>query len=240
MSQLVSYERIGRAARLRMDDGKVNAMSPALLGELHAAFDRAAAEQAIVVLEGRDTVFSAGFDLKLIATGSAQEIHTMLRLGGELALKILSFPTPVITVTRGHAYPMGAFLMLAADWRIGAEGDWRTGLNEVRIGMTVPGFALEVARQRLTPAWFSRTVMTGEMFGPQAAREAGFVDVVLPPAEVEPAIQAAIVRMEALDPASHTATKRAARAASITAMRAAIDAEQTLERAERSVARRAA
>ena len=97
MSQLVSYERVGRAARIRMDDGKVNAMSPTLLGELHGAFDRAAAEQAIVVLEGRDTVFSAGFDLKLIAKGPAQEIHTMLRLGGELALKILSFPTPVIT-----------------------------------------------------------------------------------------------------------------------------------------------
>ena len=240
MKKLVSYERVGRAARLRMDDGKVNAMSPALLGELHAAFDRAAAEQAIVVLEGRDEVFSAGFDLKLIATGTAQEIHTMLRLGGELALKILSFPTPVITATRGHAYPMGAFLMLAADWRIGAEGNWRTGLNEVRIGMTVPGFALEVARQRLTPAAFSRTAMTGEMFGPAEARDAGFIDVVVPPAEVEAAIQAAITWMEGVVPAHHTATKLAARAGSIAAMRAAIDAEMTLERAERSVARRVA
>lgn len=240
MNQLVSYERVDRAARLRMDDGKVNAMSPAMLGALHDALDRAEADKAIVVLEGRDDIFSAGFDLKLIANGTAEDIHTMLRRGGELALRVLSFPNPVITATRGHAYPMGAFLMLAADWRIGAEGDWRTGLNEVRINMTVPGFALEVARQRLTPAWFSRTVMTGEMFGPAAAREAGFIDMVVPPQEVEAAIQTAIAWMEGVVPAHHTATKRAARAASIAAMRAAIDAEMTLERAERSVARRVA
>ena len=147
----------------------------------------------------------------------------MLKLGAELAFKILSFPTPVITVTTGHAYPMGAFLMLAADWRIGAEGAWRTGLNEVQIGLTVPRFALEVARQRLTPAYFSRTAVTGEMYGPDEAIRAGFLDEATPLAGLAAAVEAAVERMERLDPASHAATKLRARAGAIAAVRAAID-----------------
>lgn len=223
MAELVTYERTGRAARIRMDDGKVNVMSAQMLTALHGAFDRAAAEQAIVVLSGRDNIFSAGFDLKVFRTGDAEGGRTMVKLGAELALKLLSFPTPVISVAAGHAYPMGAFLMLSSDWRIGAEGDWRTGLNEVRIGLTVPRFALEIARQRLQPAYFSRTAMTGELFQPAEALTAGFLDELVPAANLEAAVDAAIARMESLDAASHTATKARARAAAIAAVRAAID-----------------
>ena len=53
-------------------------------------------------------------------------------------------------------------------------------MNEVAIGLTVPRFAIEIARQRLTPAYFSRVVMTAEMFGPAEAVTAGFFDRVVP------------------------------------------------------------
>jgi len=240
MAELVTYERTGRVARIRMDDGKVNAMSVAMLSGLHAAFDRAAADKAIAVLSGRAGLFSAGFDLKVFSQGTARDIHAMLSLGGELALKLLSFPMPVIAAASGHAYPMGAFLILSSDWRIGAEGDWRIGLNEVQIGLTVPTFALEIARQRLTPACFSRTAMTGEMFGPQAALAAGFLDEVVADDALEAAIARAAERLGRIDFAAHAATKLRARRPAIEAVRAAIDAELTLENAERSVARRVA
>jgi len=98
MTDLVAYETLGRTARIRMDDGKVNVMSPAMLSALHAAFDRAAAEGAIVVLSGRETIFSAGFDLKIFQSGDAAAGQRMVRLGAELALKVLTFPMPVLTV----------------------------------------------------------------------------------------------------------------------------------------------
>lgn len=240
MAELVTYGLTGKVARIGMDDGKANAMSVAMLSGLHAAFDRAAADKAIVVLSGRASLFSAGFDLKVFSHGTAKDIHTMLRLGGELALKLLSFPMPVIAAASGHAYPMGAFLILSSDWRIGAEGDWRIGLNEVQIGMTVPSFALEIARQRLMPAYFSRTAVTGEMFGPQAALAAGFLDEVVANEQLEQAIARAVERLGRIDFAAHAATKLRARKPTIDAVRAAIDAELTLESAERSVARRVA
>ena len=224
MSPIQLHHQRG-VTRIRMDDGKVNAMNPAMLEALHAAFDAAAAAENIVVLSGRPDIFSAGFDLKLIASGDAPAIRHMLNLGGELALKVLSFPTPVITATAGHAYPMGAFLMLSADWRIGAEGAWRTGLNEVRIGMTVPTFALEVARQRLLPAYFSRTTMTGEMYGPAEALTAGFIDELVAPEALEDTVEAAIERMRGVGLGHHAATKARARGAVIAAVRAAVAAE---------------
>jgi enoyl-CoA hydratase len=225
MAELVTYERSGRRARIRMNDGKVNVMNAAMLSALHGAFDRAAADNAVAILSGRDTMFSAGFDVKVIGSGVIEDIRTMLALGAELALKILSFPTPVITVTAGHAYPMGAFLMLAADWRIGAEGAWRIGMNEVQIGLTVPHFALEIARQRLTPAYFSRTAITGEMYGPEEALTAGFLDQLVPLDQLDAAVDTAAARLEEINAAAHAATKLRARAAAITAVRAAIDSE---------------
>lgn len=53
MAELVTYRRTGRTARIRMDDGKVNAMGVAMLSALHSSFDRAAEERAVVVLGGR-------------------------------------------------------------------------------------------------------------------------------------------------------------------------------------------
>lgn len=225
MNNLVTYERMGRVARIRMDDGKVNAMNVPMLEALHAAFDRAAGEEAIALLSSRANVFSAGFDLNVIRSGDAAAIRTMVKLGAELALKILSFPTPVMTITTGHAYPMGAFLMLAADWRIGAQGSWRTGFNEVQIGLTVPNFGLEIARQRLTPAYFNRAMITGEMFSPDQALDAGFIDQCVGGAHLREAAEAAVARLQTMHMPSHLATKLRARAAAIAGVRAAIETE---------------
>ena len=72
-----------------MDDGKVNAKSPAMLTALHDAFDRAAAEGSIAVLSGRDNLFSAGFDLKVFSGAAPAEGTAMVRLGAQLVLKLL-------------------------------------------------------------------------------------------------------------------------------------------------------
>ena len=87
MAELVTYQRTGRTARIRMDDGKVNAMGVAMLSALHRAFDRASEENAVVVLSGRESIFSAGFDLKVFSAGGAEESRRMLKLGAELRVQ---------------------------------------------------------------------------------------------------------------------------------------------------------
>jgi enoyl-CoA hydratase len=219
----VTYSRSGAIATISMDDGKANVMSIAMLNALHAAFDEAERDRVVVVLSSRGKHFSGGFDLNVIAKGSAHDHRVMVRAGAELALRILSFPTPVVAACNGNAFPMGAFLILSSDHRIAAAGSYRIGMNEVAIGLTVPRFAIELARQRLTPAYFNRAVVTGEMFGPDEAAIAGFVDRVVPAADLERAAGEAALALSQIDMVAHAATKARARGAVIQTVRAAID-----------------
>ena len=224
MSELVTYRREGRLAVITMDDTKVNVFSIPMLRAVHGAFDEAERDGAVVVLTGRDRYFSAGFDLNTIRAGGEATVE-MLTLGATLAERILSFPTPVAVACTGHAFPAGAFLLLAADLRIGADGPFRIGLNEVRIGMTVPWFAIELARHRLHPAAFDRTVVNATMYPPPEAVDAGFLDRVVPESDLPAVSREAAAELADLDAGAHRATKLRARAGALSALRAAIDTE---------------
>jgi enoyl-CoA hydratase len=225
MADHLTYELDGAIASITMDDGKVNVFSIPMLRSLHSAFDRAEADGAVVLLSGREGYFSAGFDLKVVAGGERDQIVEILTLGATLAERILSFPTPVVVACTGHAFPAGAFLLLSADLRIGASGPFRIGLNEVRIGMTVPRFAIEIARQRLQPAAFDRTVVSGTMYGPVEAVTAGFLDRVVAPEALRQTTLDAAAELSELDFAAHKTTKLRARAGALTALRSAIERE---------------
>jgi enoyl-CoA hydratase len=207
-----------------MDDGKVNVFSIPMLRALHDSLDRAERDGVVVVLTGREGCFSAGFDLNVLA-GERDPIREMLILGARLAERLLSFPRPVVVACTGHALPAGAFLLLASDARIGAEGPFRIGLNEVRIGLTVPGFAVELARYRLCPPHFDRSVVTATMCGPRKAAAAGFLDSVVAPIDLRRAALERAGELAELDPDAHVATKLRARAGVLAAVRAAIESE---------------
>lgn len=210
-------------AFITIDDGKVNALSAELLGELGEAFDAAETAGAVVVLRGREGIFSAGFDLATFKRGPEATV-AMLRAGAGLILRLLAFPRPVLTVCTGHAYPMGAFLMLSADVRFALAGDFQIGMNEVAIGLTVPKFAIEIARHRLTPAGFAR-ITTAPMFGPEEALRLGYVDRVLDAAALERAVTEEAARLRALDMPSFAATKARINERSLAAISAAVAAE---------------
>jgi enoyl-CoA hydratase len=241
MSDLVTYRLEDAVATITMDDGKVNVMSTAMLRALDAAFDRAQGDKAITVLRSaRQGIFSAGFDLKIFATQDAERSLEMVKAGAELALRLMSYPFPTIGLMEGHAFPMGAFLLLACDVRIGTAGTSRMGLNEVAIGISPPGFAIELARSRVHPAWLSRTVTLGEMFEPDEAVVAGFLDRVIPANEVEPALKEVVAGLRNLHMPSHALAKQRLRHAAMAAMREAIDRELTLDAYRASAANRTA
>src|SRR5271157_184488 len=188
MPELVTYRPADLVSTITMDDGKVNVFSIAMLRALHEAFDQAERDGTVVLLSGRPGCFSAGFDLRVFQ-GPQEDALVMLRLGATLAERILSFPAPVAVACTGHAFPAGAFLLMAADTRIGADGPYKLGLNEVRIGLTLPWFAVVVARHRLTPSHFDHAAVTGSMFDPPGALEAGLLDAVVGPDELDAVTQ---------------------------------------------------
>jgi enoyl-CoA hydratase len=221
---LVDYALDSGIATLTMDDGKVNVMSETMLAALAEAFDRAEKDQAVVLLTGRPRIFSGGYDTGMF-TRTREEILRTLRAGGGLAHRMLGFSRPIVIACGGHAIAQGAFFLLAADVRIGAEGDFKIGLNEAQIGLTIPHYGIEIARLRLTPPWFNHATVTGTLYPPQQALAAGFFDAVVPHETVLEAARAEAVRMTKIDGTAHEGIKQRVRGHTLKLMREGIDAE---------------
>ena len=179
VSDLLEYRLEGGVAVLVFDDGKANVLRAKSIAALHAALDRAEKEAASVALVGRPGRFSAGFDLSVMGS-NVDAMRALVRSGVELLLRIWEFPRPFLAVCTGHAVAGGAMLLLTADYRLGVEGDWKIGLNEVSIGMPLPIFAIELARARLDPRLFTQSTLLGKTYDGQAAVTAGYLDEVVP------------------------------------------------------------
>ncbi len=220
MEELVSYRLDDGVATIRMDDGKRNAISPAMVRALGGALDRAQADGAVVVLTGREGVFSSGFDLKVLRGGGFDAL-AMLRGGFALAERLLAFPSPVVIACNGHGIAMGAFLLLSGDYRFGTRGDFKIVTNEVAIGLTMPRAGVEICRHRLAPPHFDRAVLLAETYTPETALEAGFLDRVVAAEALEPAALGLARSVLALDRKAHAETKLRARAEVLRALRAA-------------------
>ncbi len=218
----VTYELEDGIATITIDDGKANALTEALIGEVRAALDRAEADGAVILLAGRPGRFSGGFDLPTLTAftyGSAD----LLKAGFDLSHRLLSFPRPVVIACTGHAIAMGSFLVLSGDHRIGvSDGGHKIGATEVAIGMAMPWAAVEILRQRLTRAAFDRATYLAEVFSPEGAVEAGFLDEVVPADRVLVRAREVATRLATLDGKAHHVTKQRGRAAMLETLAAAI------------------
>src|SRR5262249_57140456 len=143
---------------------------------------------------------------------------SMLRAGFDLAERVLSYPRPIVIACTGHAVAMGVFLLLSGDYRIGAAGPYKITANEVAIGVTLPRAAVEICRQRLTPAHFNRAAIIAEVFAPAYAVAAGFLDRVVDGAELDQAAHSVASELAQLDLAAHSATKLRPRKAALEAL----------------------
>ena len=222
MENLANFVVSDGVSVITMDDGKANALSMSMQQSVHAALDEAEKAKLPVVLTGRSGIFTAGFDLKTLNAGG-QAAAEMLNGGIELALRLLSFPSPVIIACPGHAIAMGVFLLQSCDYRIGVAGNYKYLANEVAIGMAMPYSTIEILRQRLTPAALTRCVLLSEVFTPTNGIDAGFVDrVVATEAELMPAALEFAKSTSALNAAAHSASKKRLRADSLEAIRAGL------------------
>jgi enoyl-CoA hydratase len=224
VESLVRYELSGSVATVTMDDGKVNVMSNAMQAALHHALDRAESDKAIVVLAGRSGVFSAGFDLTTLRAGGP-DARTMVIGGFALSARLLSFPSPVIVACSGHAIAMGLFLLLSGDYLVGTEGPFKFQANEVAMKLTMPRAAVEILRQRLSPACFPRAATLSESFNPANAVSAGILDEVVTEDELIARVQQIAESTTTLDPDAHRKSKLRVRERTLEALRAALEAD---------------
>lgn len=216
------YELQGNVAHVRMDDGKANALSEAMVAELGDALTRAEKEAGAVVLAGRPDRFCAGFDLKVMMS-SPDAAQKLLRAGAQLLMRLYGSPLPVVAACTGHALAAGALVLLAADLRLGASGEFRIGLNEVGIGLPVPVLAMELARDRLVHAELVSATLRAHIYGPQDAARVGYLDEVVPAAELAARAKEEAGKLASLSPLAFRATKKRLRGRTIAHILSTLD-----------------
>jgi len=225
MSELITYHAEDGIATLTLNNGKVNAISPDVIAAFNAALDRATQERAVVIITGQPGILSGGYDLKVMTSGPKEAV-ALVTAGSTLARRLLSHPFPVIVACPGHAVAKGAFLLLSADYRIGVEGPYKIGLNEVQIGMTMHHAGIELARDRLRRSAFHRSVINAEMFEPKDALDAGFLDKVVPAEQLFEVALGVARELKKLNMLAHKNTKLKVRKALLDSLDEAILLDQ--------------
>lgn len=221
---IVNVEIEGNIALITMDDGKANAVSMTMLEQLEAALDQAEKENCIVVLTGRAGRLSAGFDLSVMSQGG-DAVIALVKRGALFSRRLLAHPTPVILACSGHAMAMGALIALSCDYRIGISGNYKVGLNEVAIGMTMPWFGVHLAAGRLASNYLDRAVGNAEIFSPETAVAAGYLDEVVAEDQLITRAKELAQQMGTLNLTAHAGTKLRVREPMIKAIDESIVAE---------------
>ena len=222
MNEFVTYTSEEKYAIITINNGKANAISHEVIFGLNSGLDKAEEDDKIVILTGTSGVFSGGFDLKVM-TKSAESAKELVTKGSRLSLRMLSFPKPIIIACNGHAIAKGAFLLLSADYRIGVEGDYKIGLNEVMIGMTMHNAGIAIAKARLSEVYLNRSVNNAEIYNSKDAVKAGFLDVIVPEDHLLPTAIKVAEMFTKLNKKAHAATKLKVRKLHLEALGNAIE-----------------
>jgi len=222
MSTPLTYTLEGTTAVLRMDDGKANALSEAMIDALVEAIGRAEKEASAAVLVGRPERFCAGFDLKVMMSSPAAA-QALLRRGADMLMKLYGAKLPLVAACTGHALAGGALVLLTTDVRVGASGPYRIGLNEVSIGLPVPVLAMELARDRLAPLELGHATLASKIYGPEDAARAGYLDEVVTPDKVVARAMEEATRLSGLAKNAYAATKERLRGRTIRHVIATLD-----------------
>lgn len=197
-------------AEIRMDRPPANALNHALVDELLAALDtlQASGTRALIIT-GRPGMFSGGLDVPALIDCTRPEIERFWQQFFLLTCRLAASPVPVIAALSGHAPAGGAVLALQCDYRIGVNGNFRIGLNEVQVGLPVPGTILLALEQIIGPRMARRIATRGTLLPMAEALDIGLVDELV---DAENLMATALIRAQellALPPVAMNTTRLA-------------------------------
>lgn len=223
---MLTTEQYEHAVVARWDDGGVNSVNHGTLAGLVRTLDDAIEAQRPLVIMGRDRIFSSGFDLEIFDQG-VEATAELVEAGARFLHRMVSAPVPVIIGATGHAVAMGALLLMAADRRIGVDGRYKVGLNEVSIGMGLPRFAVTLAEARLSKRHLLSATAFARIYTPADAVDAGYLDAVVKVEELEAAVLAEAEAAAKLHRGAFAVTKARVRGPLADQLDAAIFADRT-------------
>jgi enoyl-CoA hydratase len=179
---------------------QLNALNPALVGELREFFGGLPAdrETRVVVLRGAGRAFCAGLDLREPAEGASGGVPAAMRGQrriSEIPLLMRRAPQAIVACVQGPACGGGFALALASDVRIAGESA-RMNAAFIRIGLSGCDVGVSYLLPRLVGASLaSELILTGRFIDARRALALGLVSRVVPDAELEGAAREIVAEL---------------------------------------------
>jgi enoyl-CoA hydratase len=188
----------------------MNAMDADLLEELANLFEGLAADRTVraAVIAADGPAFSAGLNLKTVPSLDRLGQRRLVDALNEAFGTLYGWPKPLVAAVNGHAIAGGLILALCADWRVAADVPMQVSLAEVRVGVTYPVAALEVARSELSAAAARRLMLLGETLDAASAEALAVFDERVPATSLRQHAIAQAIRHSALPPQAFASSAR--------------------------------
>jgi len=166
----------GAIREVRLDRPPANALDPKLVKVLAENLNSAGESAEAVIVSGREGMFSAGFDIPSLAPLDRAQIEHFWRSFLELLRVIANMPVPTVFALTGHAPAGGIVLALFGDYRVMCAGNYKTGLNEVQVGLVVAPVIKNALVRLLGPHPAEKILVPGTMLSADQALDIGLVD----------------------------------------------------------------
>jgi enoyl-CoA hydratase len=205
----VRLERHGPLVVLRLDKSRGNAIDEPMVEALGRAVDEIAADHAVrgvLLASAHPKLFCPGLDLVTLVEYDRPAMERFFTRFEDATIALYSLRKPVVAAIGGAAVAGGCILALTADHRVLRRGS-TIGLNEVRIGVPLPGWVITMLRTSTSPTAFARVGLLGQNFTDEEAREAGLVHEVLPAEGFATAAAARLEDLASRDPVALGTTK---------------------------------
>jgi enoyl-CoA hydratase len=163
-----------------------------------------------ILLTGTGDSFSAGLDLKEVASLDARAMEVFLRLLERLMSTLFAYPGPAVALVNGHAIAGGCVLALCCDHRVAsASPQSKIGLNELALGLRFPPKVMAIVRHRVPRQHVERVLLGAALFDPATAHGLGLLDQVAD--EARAVAERELAARASCDPAVYAATKASLR-----------------------------
>jgi enoyl-CoA hydratase len=212
---------------LRMDDGRKNALDTAAFEAIGSAFDAAGDDVRAIVLAGREDIFSAGLNVKYLASAGRDGVHELLVAFGRTLMRVWLEPRPTVAACTGHAIAAGTMLAMSCDHTVAADGEFWWGLTETRIDFEMPHFGLALARQNVRADRVDDLILPGAQVPAATAVEVGYADELAPQTDVVSRAQAKAGELAQLPAGAYAGTKRRLRGMAADAVLTGLDDDIT-------------
>ena len=173
---MLEFIEHGAVHEIRLSRPPANALNRALFEAMASALDEAARSARAVVVSGLPGMFSAGLDVPELLQLDRPSFRATLLTFLETTRAIATMPVPTAFALTGHAPAGGLVLSLFGDYRVMASGPYKTGLNEVQVGLVVPSMVLKALVRLIGAHKAERLLVSGEMMDSEQAARLGLVD----------------------------------------------------------------